>query len=307
MSNLPKYTKVFSTLFLLLKKLIKLDKYKIDDEPLVYIANELNITECKTQTSQLAVKILPDKLIMAKGCYFFQNKIFNINSEGLARFILPNKNNQQRIVYAGNIKCLMSSLAWIASHGEKDNHLAFKDLLQQAKVRKLILTCESLVRFAYQLLAEIGVQSRIIGARTLDKWNSYDNGHYLLEVYHPELSKWVLYDLDNDSCFLANKKMLSLVDFIDVINIDYDIHYISADIRANILPQKNTYDYAFITEARLINLKSWYKRIMQMVYIEDKNKYYSYTHINNQLFPRGAFPRLEFLDKELFVKEFYRG
>ena len=41
-----------------------------------------------------------------------------------------------------------------------------------------------------------GVKSRLVSSLTLDSWNSYDNGHIMIEVFRPELKKWVVYDID---------------------------------------------------------------------------------------------------------------
>lgn len=277
--------------------------------PLVYKVAETEINYlAATQENSQAI-FLPDDLIIKPGVYQFDNKSYQLMQEGLYRFMIPEKKNQQRIVYTNNISILLSSISWLVTHGESDDGLSYNELVSQAKQRKLFLTCEAIARFSKTLLAKNNVDSRIIGTRTLDQWNSYDSGHYMLEVYRKDLKKWVLYDLDHDIYFSYEDKLLSLLEFIDHAKDNYKINYLSNDIKV-VSPYllRNKYDYTFINEGRLNNLKSWYQRIAQFFYIENNDENFSCLKLIPEViakYPRGAFPKITYLPRNKLIEKFY--
>ncbi len=278
------------------------EETKIEDVPFVYRA-------CDTQIEFLSAKkgtanALPEQLIIEPNHYLFDNKCYDLTKEGLYRFSLPRKNiNIQRIVFKKNTAALISSLAWIATHGARDDARTPSELIEIAMTDKLILTCESQARLGHAILKECLVQSRIIGGRTLETMNGFDDGHYLLEVYREDLNKWVLYDLDSDTCFQKNNQLLSLAEFIQCLDQkDYEICYLSSDIRAAVSDSQ----FSFVYEARIANLKSWYQRIMQFTFIiaDDENISCSEPPLMYR-YPKGAFPKINYLSKEAFNHRFY--
>ncbi len=282
--------------------------YLINNPPVIYRACETTTTYLKPEKNH-GGKALPNGLIIPPGYYIFNNQCYDLTAEGLYRFNLPEQYNEQRIVYHRDVHLLMSSLAWVVTHGESDDHLAYRNLIIKAKQKKLFLTCEAVARFAFQLLTELVIKARIIGARTLDQWNSYDDGHYLLEVYRDDLGQWVLYDLDTDSWFLYNQKPLSLFEFMDHREKNYEIKSLSSDSRLKLIDAAGSnYDFAFIHEARLANLKQWYQRVMQLVFIVTEVENFTHCPIPSDVekkYPRGAFPKINYLERSVFINEFY--
>lgn len=293
-----------------IKKIITFDKTfndKLVNEPFLYYA-------CHTETRFLSAinqtKIsehLPDDLIIKPGNYYISGKEYDFTQEGLYRFVVPDQYNHQRIVFNNNIASLLSAIAWIISHGEIDDTKSIDDLVSKATASKLYLTCEAASRFTHEVLNRLNIKSRVIGTRTLDRWNTYDDGHYLIEVYHDDTKQWVLYDIDNDLYFSINNRPLSLYDFVN--NEDqYEIVSISNDCKTVAPNMINNYDYTFVNEERLSNLRRWYKRIMQLVYIENNDGHYTF---NDQIhdvhyYPRGAFPNLTHLNRNYFANMFYK-
>jgi hypothetical protein len=295
--------------------LIKLGLYSnrshtIAHKFLVYRTYETKVYPLQGDRLQEGLQQLPDQLILEPGKYFFNDQCYDLSSEGLYRFICPHKKlNLQRIVYKDDSSALMSSLAWIMTHGHKNDNAAYNVLIQTAKNDKLILTCESMVRFAFTFLSKLNVKSRIIGARTLEQWNGYDDGHYLIEVFRPELNKWVLYDLDTDACFTYNNQLLSLIEFMEHVGrAEYEIKYISNDVRAALDDVGNSqHNFSFINEGRIADLKSWYKRIMQLVFIDHENVYISSSiQPNIEKYPKGAFPKINYVTRKELISSFYQ-
>lgn len=254
---------------------------------------------------------LPDDLVIPKDKYIFSGNTYNLDKEGVYRFVNPGKYNIQRIVFEKDLNALLSSIAWIYSHGNNDDEKEYSEILQKAKNEKIFATCGTISNWSVQFLKEFGVKARIVAVLTLDDWNSYDNGHILVEVYREELKKWILYDVDNDAFFSSNGIPLSLLEFVKKVREDdYDIEFIARkndiDI-SNFVDRENSYDYGFLIEARFLNeqtRRKWYKRVFQVPMIVDEGKSYFFDNTNkDKILSYSSF--YEFLDKKEFLDRFY--
>lgn len=254
---------------------------------------------------------LPDELVIPKDKYIFSGNTYNLDKEGVYRFVNPGKYNIQRIVFEKDLNALLSSIAWIYSHGNNDDEKEYSEILQKAKSEKIFATCGTISNWSVQFLKEFGVKARIVAVLTLDDWNSYDNGHILVEVYREELKKWILYDVDNDAFFSSNGIPLSLLEFVKKVREDdYDIEFIARkndiDI-SNFVDRENSYDYGFLIEARFLNeqtRRKWYKRVFQVPMIVDEGKSYFFDNTNkDKILSYSSF--YEFLDKKEFLDRFY--
>ena len=254
---------------------------------------------------------LPDELVIPKDKYIFSGNTYNLDKEGVYRFVNPGKYNIQRIVFEKDLNALLSSIAWIYSHGNNDDEKEYSEILQKAKSEKIFATCGTISNWSVQFLKEFGVKARIVAVLTLDDWNSYDNGHILVEVYREELKKWILYDVDNDAFFSSNGIPLSLLEFVKKVREDdYDIEFIARkndiDI-SNFVDRENSYDYGFLIEARFLNeqtRRKWYKRVFQVPMIVDEGKSCFFDNTNkDKILSYSSF--YEFLDKKEFLDRFY--
>ena len=209
------------------------------NEPIVFYAF-LEKIELISEKSEKWNEKIPEKLIIPKGKYIFDGKTYDLEKEGIYRFVLPGVENKQRIVFEKNIDALLSSIAWIFSHGNLDDEKTDKEILKKSLYSKISATCGTISEWTINLLNENGVKARIVSSLTLESWNSYDNGHILIEVFKPDLKKWVVYDIDNDAYFTSNKIPLSLIEFVDKIpKDDFTIEYIA---RRNDIDVKNFLD-----------------------------------------------------------------
>ena len=254
---------------------------------------------------------LPDELVIPKGKYIFSGKTYNLDMEGIYRFTNPGKFNKQRIIFKNDIDALLSSIAWIYSHGNKDDEKSYSDILTKAKNEKVFATCGSISNWSVQFLKKYKVKSRIVAVLTLDEWNSYDNGHILIEVFREELNKWVLYDMDNDAYFTNNNNPLSLLEFMKYVKDDkYEINFIAKknDVdTSNFVDKKNNYDYGFLIEARFLDentRRKWYKRVFQVpMIIDGGDSYFFNNEKKEKILEYSSF--YKFLDEEKFLKRFY--
>ena len=281
------------------------------NEPIVFYAF-LEKIEVLSEKSEKCNEKIPEELIIPKGMYTFNGKTYDVNKEGIYRFVLPGVENKQRIVFEKNIDALLSSIAWIFSHGNLDDGKNFDDVLIKAKKQKIFATCGTISNWSIKFLKDYGVKARIVAVLTLDKWNSYDNGHILIEVFREELEKWVLYDMDNDVFFTKNRNPLSLLEFTEhVKKNDYEINFIAKkndiDI-SNFLDKKNDYDYSFLMEARFLDQdtrRKWYKRVFQVpMIVDDKYSYFFDKENKTKIMTYSSFYR--FLDENEFLSRFYQ-
>ena len=259
--------------------------YSQDDNiPQAYFAYQTSINEVIADSSLVDSKVLPAKLLISPGHYTFENLSYDLTKEGLYRFYLPEIENQQRIVFNGNIDSLLSSIAWIYSHGNSDNNKSIEELNDKALHSKIFGTCDNISHWVKHNLDEHEIKSRVVQTLTIEDWNTYNNGHTMIEIYRNDLDKWVLYDLDNNAYFSANNKPLSLLEFQEsVANNNYNMHFISSDTRNDISDFKENkgYDYAFFAEGINSNedtLRNWYDRVIQIILISDSdNNLYFYN------------------------------
>ena len=276
----------------------------------VYHAFLENITEISISKKEKS-QFLPNSLIIKKGNYQFGNKNYELVDEGLYRFVFPTKVNQQRIVFEENIDALLSSICWIFTHGNSDDKKSYTEIEQKALQSKIFATCGPLVSWANDFLQKLNINTRIVSTLTIDPWNSYDNGHILIEIFRKNLNKWIVYDLDNSCYFMNNKSPLSLLEFVDKVKSDeYEIkklsNKISTDI-SNFKDEKNKYDYAFTIEGRLANekqLKKWYKHVIQVPLILDKRFSY-FCDIKNKDRIQKYSKYNKYMNKNDFLKKFY--
>jgi hypothetical protein len=252
------------------------------DENQVYFCTYEKCVFLDDITSKVKTK-LPDNLIIPPGEYDFFGKTYELKHQGVYRFMKAGLSYEQRIVSIGNIDTLLSSIGWIVSHGNNDNKLSTKDLMLKATHSKLVLTCGEVSRFAQDMLNSQGFTSRRCLGLTLDQWNTYDNGHTLLEVFDSHKKKWVVYDLDNNRFFSNSQGQLSFLELaIHVLgDKNFKIEQISNDTKVALTDGYSSFD--FYSEAIAANdstLYNWYKRVFQVQMIEDGNKFVFHDLLN---------------------------
>ena len=175
------------------------------NKPLVYFARNQDIKLVNEIENNLGIE-LPNDLVIEKGAYNFYNKTYDLKEEGVYRFVYPEKINQQRIVYEKDLDSLLSAICWISSHGNTDDGKDFLEINNKVLNSKIFLTCGPKTEWIENFLSKYSVKCRIVASLTLEKWNSYDNGHVMIEIFREDLKKWILYDLDNNCFFEKNQK-----------------------------------------------------------------------------------------------------
>ena len=158
--------------------------------------------------------------------------IYNFTGEGLYRIYSNSTLVRQTLVYSGDYWGFAGNLSRIHVHGSRDEGESTAQLDTNARNgNALSLTCGPTSNYASSHLQSIGVQTRFVQTLTLDPWNSYDNGHSLLEIKDPAENRWVLYDVDLGNALRYGGHRLNLLDTtrlyrgggqaqLDVLNAD---------------------------------------------------------------------------------------
>lgn len=250
---------------------------------------------------------LPDRLVVSPGIYKIGSSVIDMRKEGLYRIVFPNENNYQVIVYKNNLKAVLSSLAWIHTHGNADNKCSAAELSTKAIHDKLYLTCSKIASFSCKLLNNLGYTTRIVGGIASDNRNGFDDEHTLLEILEPVSNKWMVVDIDNNSIFKRkdDNTLLNFHEFREALYADEaEQMLLSSDVKFDIsgFKSKNDNTMGFIMERRnnSVQLLKWYKRIFRTMIIEQD--FYSKLDIERI---RKEHPDYKYCDSVSFVRKHY--
>ena len=284
---------------------------ELDNKPFAYYANLNDITRIFPSKENFESKPLPNTLVIKPGIYTVFENIYDLKNEGLYRFVYPEIKNQQRIVYNGNVDALLSSIAWIYSHGNSDDNKSINEINTKALNSKIFGTCATISHWIQAILQNQGIKSRVVQTLTLDEWNTYDNGHTMIEVYREDFNKWILYDLDNNAYFSNEGIALSLIEFAEhVKENDYEINYIASDVKLDVsnFLGKNGYEFAFFSESIISTeqtLRDRYQHIIQITLIGDVDNNYYFFDSDNRLKVEDYSSNYKYLNKKEFLNRFY--
>ena len=298
-----------------------------------YFMNE-NVELCKPLTDIEAKNELPDKLIIEPGVYKFLDRQYSLEQEGLYRFFGPGcAEIEQRIVYQKDLNALLSSISWIATHGDADSSLSDTDLSKKAQKAKLFIECVGTTKWAKSILDSYNIKSRRVGTML-------ENGivnHVLLEVWRDDLNKWVVYDLDRNNYYVdRNNCPLSIIELTNIIkeslpaslitgwlnerieSNDFNIIYISDDTKIDISNfRQNGNDTGFYTECFQANdkirktylyLESFFGHLIPFIFEPSTNPKYVHDYYFYDKKIKDKFKTTEYfkyLKKDDFMKKYY--
>jgi len=257
--------------------------------------------------------VLPRRLIVERGTYRVDNRVFRLDAEGVYRFYALGRLSEQRLLWGGDPERLLGLVGWLWSYGNHDDLLAPGALRDEARHRNVEVTCTTATRFCVAMFAELGLNGREVLLLTLDPWNQFDNGHTLLEVCAGPAG-WVLYDPSFKCTFRRGGKLLSLLEFVLAVTNDdpYDIVRTDASRRFASYRQRG-YDFGFWVEHRMASeqqLRRWYRRVAGVPMIKDSGDFYftaSDAGARDRVlqYPTEYLAAMHHLPMEEFTRRFY--
>lgn len=144
-------------------------------------------------------------LLMAPGTYSYNAPSYTMTSPGLYRFAHPAMPGEawadctNRIVVNGNTERLLSSLAYLVVHGERDEGLDLATRLNRLRTGWVVCKCGKIDEMVRSVLAGQSIQSRTAQFLTMQEPTNYDDGHVTTEVKIN--GEWCLYDITLDRRF----------------------------------------------------------------------------------------------------------
>jgi len=252
----------------------------------------------------------PDTLVMSPGIYAINGPSYDCREEGLYRFYTVGSASEQRLVFTEKIDNLMESISWLVCHGFKDDAVDFSTALQRVKNRRLQMTCGSIANFTIALLSMLGVQSRFVLLLTLHPWNSYNNGHSIIEVL--DGGRWVAWDIDFRNRFETDGKRLNALELKDaVVDGGYELVKFSlSPLLALGNLSSNTYNYEFHYERNFLfeeKLRWQYKKCAQVILIRKKGTFYFTCEPAMKARVETYDNNFVFMEEEEFVNAFYKS
>jgi len=253
---------------------------------------------------------LPEELIIKPGVYTMDSLQFDLRQEGLVRIMEIGSSNTQRIVFRYDTLALLSGLAWVITHGNADNNKSYDELEEKALTDKVFLTCGHTANWVVNLLRKRGIPAREVMILTLDKWNDYDNGHNMTEVYIG--NKWLLFDIDHNKYFVTENGQADLRDFQKRLK---DSTLVLKDLAADPVFQSgwensDGYGLSFLSEMNSTDKESllkWYGRNSNVILIEQNDSmYFQLTdkqEVNARILSYSSF--INGIEPDEFERKFY--
>lgn len=172
---------------------------------------------------------------------------------------------------------LVNSISLLINHGSRDDNLnSYDKRIKKIMTTPLSLTCGESSTFVHQILNRLNLKSRIVLTLTNEDWNTYDNGHTLIEIFLENLNKWILYDIDLKNVFLKKNNYLSLFDIITS-----DSYEVVPTSDHSFLDYSGYKKYFIHGEYIKYNKNIWYDRVFHFFSIMDPISNKFIFNVNN--------------------------
>ncbi|HON05926.1 MAG TPA: hypothetical protein P5065_05685 [Candidatus Ratteibacteria bacterium] len=245
--------------------------------PLVQHETDSGPEEIKSQKGTgVKIEDLP-LIIIGKQNVCFMGKTYRIESEGLYRFSVITRSVRNLIMIQDNNSMIpvLKSLALMQIHGNRDSSFSSEEWKKLLLSRYWIsLTCGHIASLTGQVLSDYGFKSRIVSAFTFSDWNTYNNGHMLLEVFFPSILKWVLVDIDMGYVFLDDNGFIDAISFWRCVKQKKQPVFVPlATKEIDPLWLENNFSYAHMWRNIVKDIPSkwsWYTRIFQTFGFQDE-------------------------------------
>jgi hypothetical protein len=260
-----------------------------------------------------AVETLP---LVARGVKkaMFRGKVYTFDREGLYRFttISDSVRNVIAIRDGDSVMPVLKALALMQIHGNRDSAA---DLPARRKLLLsrywISLTCGCISALTKDVLETAGFKARLVSSMTLRDWNTYNNGHVSLEVFFPDLARWVYVDVDMGYVFMHNGELLDCLGFWRCVREDRQPTFVPLAPKEvdPLWLEGNNYSYAFYWRRTVPDIPAkwnWYRRVFEVFGFNEKDRtvYMASGKAAERVQEyRGHYAKM--LAEAAFVKKFY--
>lgn len=293
------YSKVFQRL--------PLNKTLCPNTAVLLFLSSKYVTDISSKLFPAKNKKYTTKLIVEPGCLTINTLSFVADTEGVYRLIHEDGKTYQFIVFKKDLMQLYYSIGALFIHaGGKYNHSSTGQLLQLANTQLLEVTCGTASRVSEVLLSQVGMQVRQVSFFTLEKWNSYDNGHTLLEIWDSKWDKWRLIDFDLKCEYFAEDKEtpIGLIELVE--SSSFHLKFFGA--RQLTGHRGLGVDSTFLFQGIFLDntlAKQWIKQKAQFAVLHSNGKYLSFILDLQQLEEaQHLLPNYSFVSKDKFMEHY---
>lgn len=262
----------------------------------------------------------------------FANLHYRLGKEGLYRFwdwgrvrlagpkdrprvVSKKRDHSSVILYRQDLLTLLHSLAAVHVHGYAHTWVSHQEKLAAAKAGSLSTICYETGMFLCQMLADLGIRARfVMGMRQRGRYNVYDNGHSLIEIWWPGLNKWVLADVDLHCMFTRNGQYLSLLELYEALRQGrgFDIQRLAPKCMGSVDTTDNVagrFSYPLYIEAIFGDdalMKQWLSTCFASPGIGDQGCYWYFSDIPSERRRlAGYMKEYRVIDKSQWIDRFY--
>ena len=220
---------------------------------------------CPLAGRSVATHDLPSSLVVPPGLYQYRDSVWDMSSGGIYRFALDGYVVRQVVVPTYDPVKDCELVQSIHGYGTLDDGLASNRLLHMATSRRVWVTCSRAAQLVVAILRSCGHSSRVVMGMTLEDWNTFNNGHTVVEVKLPD--GWKCFDPTVGSWPLVDGRTVSVFELTDAILSRRDFTFSETTYgRAVSYALVNRRHKDFLIEQVLSSKAEtikWYRRVMQ--------------------------------------------
>lgn len=209
---------------------------------------------------------LPDNLCVSPGTYVLAGQVWNMTAPGVYRFSAEGMNLRQVLVPTKDPRVNCELTQWLHGYGSTDHRHNTDKCIELAKTRRIWLTCTGAAHLAVAILRMCGHSARVVMGLTMDEWNTYNNGHTLIEVKTDD--GWIRFDPTIGGWPQINGLPVSLLQLTREQEKSFRLSFVHTCLARSFgKVQYRSEPGEFWLEQALLNddlYIDWYQRVMQL-------------------------------------------
>ena len=168
----------------------------------------------------------------------------------------------------------------------------------------LEVTCGTASRLAQELLIHAGILSRQVAIFTLRRWNNYDNGHTMLEIWDKGSKKWLLWDFDLKCRYymLDEERPIGLKELIN--SEDFSLQFFGS--RQITGKRTKSFDSTFLFQPIFfddVQVYNWIRETACFPVLQNRDEWFSFVKDENERkLAKSLLPNYRFVPEEEFMK-----
>lgn len=220
----------------------------------------------------------------------------------------------QFLVGSGNVLDDVELTQLFHYYGSHPTDFSLEKLKADCAIRRIPLICGSASLLVKELLRQLGIQARVVTSLRSRNFNTYDNGHTLLEVLSPDLG-WILFDPGYGGWIVSGSDYVSALQLNEIIGASKQFQFVPVAYRHfgefKTLEGK---DLSFSLEEKWhspARTVSWYQEVFRYFGVEDPQRPTHYEFLADSEAVGNTVssysPAYHGLERTKFLSKYYGG